>query len=296
MTWAEVAESQLGAECEIVPGVEKIIQFVRKSSLTRHVDWPDQARCDYASVTLWFFNRDYRAFHEKRLDANDVPAPKPSLLAIITEPANFMGYLRMALEWGDGMAARPQKQPYLSLLLSNAPPKGKRLALGVSAFEDDAGADAETPPSKRAKERKRQKERKREEEKKQKRQADERKPPADDRKPPKRQPGPGDKPAPHVGGGDKFGGQQGPRPQGSAWPNKKHIQAPGMVKVLQTKKDQSAGLDKGLCRAFSAAASAVRSTTASVAKGSAVIRTKVRATARYSTARTLRRLAASMRR
>ena len=37
MTWAEVAESQLGAECEIVPGVEKILQFVRKSSLIGHV-------------------------------------------------------------------------------------------------------------------------------------------------------------------------------------------------------------------------------------------------------------------
>ena len=55
MTWAEVAESQLGAECEIVPGVEKILQFVRKSSLTGHVVWPDQERCDYPGVALCFF-------------------------------------------------------------------------------------------------------------------------------------------------------------------------------------------------------------------------------------------------
>ena len=98
MTWAEVAESQLGAECEIVPGVEKILQFVRKSSLTGHVQWPDQARCDYAGVALWFFNRDYRAFREKRLDVHDVPTAKPSLLTIITESSDFLAYLRMALE------------------------------------------------------------------------------------------------------------------------------------------------------------------------------------------------------
>ena len=55
MTWAEVAESQLGAECEIVPGVEKILQFVRESSLTGHVVWPDGARCDYPGVALCFF-------------------------------------------------------------------------------------------------------------------------------------------------------------------------------------------------------------------------------------------------
>ena len=39
----------------------------------------------------------------------------------------------------------------------------------------------------------------------------------------------------------------GPRPQGLAWPNKKHLQSPDMVKVLQTKMDQSSGLDKGSC-------------------------------------------------
>ena len=67
----------------------------------------------------------------------------------------------------------------------------------------------------------------------------------DDRKSPKRQPGPGDTPQPNVGSGDKS--PQGSRPQGSAWPNKKHLQSPGMVKVLQAKMDQSAGLDKGSC-------------------------------------------------
>ena len=120
----------------------------------------------------------------------------------------------MALEWGGfaGANARPKKQPYASLLLGSAPPKGERLALGVNALEDDV--DAEAQPSKKAKERKRKKERKREEELKKKRPADDRKPPADDRKPPKCQPGPGDKPPPHVGGGDKS--PMGVRPQGLA--------------------------------------------------------------------------------
>ena len=98
----------------------------------------------------------------------------------------------MALEWGGyvGANARPKKQPYASLVLGSAPPKGKRLAFGVDALDD--AIDAEAQPSKKAKERKRKKERKREEELKKKRPADDRKPPAGDRKPPKRQPGPGD--------------------------------------------------------------------------------------------------------
>ena len=138
MTWAEVAESQLGAECEIVPGVERILQFVRKSSLTGHVVWPDQARCDYPGVALWFFNRDYRAYREKRLDKAGNLTEKPSLLAILDESTDFLSYMRMALEWGGFGSAhcRPQKQPYASLLLGNAPPKGKRVALGVDALED----------------------------------------------------------------------------------------------------------------------------------------------------------------
>ena len=249
MTWAEVAESQLGAECEIVPGVEKILQFVRKSSLTGHVVWPDQARCDYPGVALWFFNRDYRAYREKRLDASGVPTAKPSLLTILTESSDFLSYLRMALEWGGfvGANARPKKQPYASLLLGSAPPKGKRLALGVDALTDDV--DAEAKPSKKAKElekRKEKQERKRENDRKNKRSVDDRKPPADDRKPPKRPAGPGDKIAPHVGG--KTGAPPpGPRPTGSAWPNRKHLQSADMVKILQSKMDRSPGLDKGGC-------------------------------------------------
>ena len=249
MTWAEVAESQLGAECEIVPGVERILQFVRKSSLTGHVVWPDQARCDYPGVALWFFNRDYRAYREKRLDKAGNPTAKPSLLAILDESTDFLSYMRMALEWGGfgGAHCRPQKQPYASLLLGSAPPKGKRVSLGVDALED--GVDDEAQPSKRSTKRKQQKERKREAERK-KRPTDDRKPPADDRKPPKRQPGPGDKPPPHSAGGDKSApGQYGPRPQGSAWPNKKHLQSPDAVKVLQSKMDHSSGLDKGACAA-----------------------------------------------
>jgi len=228
--------------------VEKILQFVRKTALTGHVPWPDQARCDYPGVALWFFNRDYRAYREKRLDKQGVLATKPSLLAILTESTDFLAYMANALEWGGflGANARPKKQPYASLLLGAAPPKGKRLALGVDALEDDA--DAEAKPSKSARKKQKQNERKHEEEASKKRRPDDdRKPPADDRKPPKRQPGPGDKPPPHAGGGDKS--HLGPRPAGSAWPNKKHTKTPDMVKVLQAKMDQSLGLDKGACAA-----------------------------------------------
>ena len=56
----------------------------------------------------------------------------------------------MALEWSGfaGAAARPKKKPYASLLLGSAPPKGKRVSLGVGALED--GVDDEAQPSKRS--------------------------------------------------------------------------------------------------------------------------------------------------
>ena len=75
-TWALVAEMQLGEDCEIVPAVEMILKVVRKTSVSGHHQWPDQARCDYPGVAMWFFARDYRAYRERRLET------KPSLLQI----------------------------------------------------------------------------------------------------------------------------------------------------------------------------------------------------------------------
>ena len=64
-----------------------------------------------------------------------------------------MGLLPPAAKLRKKLVYQLAKQPYIiSLLLGNAPPKGKRLALGVGALEDDV--DAEAQPSKRAKERK----------------------------------------------------------------------------------------------------------------------------------------------
>ena len=118
------------------------------------------------------------------------------------------------VELGDPHFPDDVADPAAPTALESAPPKGKRVSLGVGALED--GVDDEAQPSKRSTKRKQQKERKREAERK-KRPTDDRKPPADDRKPPKRQPGTGDKPPPHAAGGDKSApGQYGPRPQGSA--------------------------------------------------------------------------------
>ena len=57
-TWALVAEFSLGEECEIVPAMEMILKVVRKTSISGHHQWPDQARCDYPGVAMWFFARD----------------------------------------------------------------------------------------------------------------------------------------------------------------------------------------------------------------------------------------------
>ena len=73
-TWALVAEFSLGEECEIVPAVEMILKVVRKTPVSGHHQWPDQARCDYPGVAMWFFARDYRTYREGRV------LDKPSLL------------------------------------------------------------------------------------------------------------------------------------------------------------------------------------------------------------------------
>ena len=49
-TWARVAEFSLGEECEIVPAVEMILKVVRKTSVSGHHQWPDQARCRDATT------------------------------------------------------------------------------------------------------------------------------------------------------------------------------------------------------------------------------------------------------
>ena len=87
-TWAKVAEFALGVECEIVPAVEMILTVVRKTSIAGHHQWPEQARCDYPGVAMWFFARDYRAYREGRV------LDKPSLLQIF-QGADYLTYFKM---------------------------------------------------------------------------------------------------------------------------------------------------------------------------------------------------------
>ena len=107
MTWAEMADCLLGDACEILPGVERIILFVRKTALTGHHIWAPQSRCDYPGVAMWLFARDYRAYRERR------SATKPSLLKILKSD-DFAGYLRVAHEWGTQQAIRPTKMPVIT--------------------------------------------------------------------------------------------------------------------------------------------------------------------------------------
>ena len=79
---------QLGDGCEIVPAVDMILKVVRQTSVSGHHTWPEQARCDYPGVAMWFFARDYRAYRERRL------AARPSLLKIF-QSTDFLTYFRL---------------------------------------------------------------------------------------------------------------------------------------------------------------------------------------------------------
>ena len=96
-TWALVAEMQLGEDCEIVTAVGMILKVVRKTSVSGHRQWPDQARCDYPAVAMWFFARDYRAYRERRLCET-----KPSLLQIF-QSTDYLIYFKTHLEYAASM-------------------------------------------------------------------------------------------------------------------------------------------------------------------------------------------------
>ena len=141
-TWALVAEFSLGEECEIVPAVEMILKVVRKTSVSGHHQWPDQARCDYPGVAMWFFARDYRAYREGR-----VP-DKPSLLQIF-QSTDYLTYFKMHIEYAINMDLRPKRMPYQALVIGSAMPKRARAAFDVADLADDgAVADDEATPTK----------------------------------------------------------------------------------------------------------------------------------------------------
>ena len=110
-TWALVAEFFLGEECEIVPAMEMVLKVVRKSPVSGHHQWLDQARCDYSGVAMWFFARDYRAYRERRLVET-----KPSLLAIF-QSTDYLIYFKMHLEYAASPNVRPNKMPYSALVI-----------------------------------------------------------------------------------------------------------------------------------------------------------------------------------
>ena len=225
-TWAQVAEMQLGEDCEIVPAVEMILKVVRKSSVSGHHQWPDQARCDYPGVAMWFFARDFRAYRERRL------ATKPSLLQIF-QSTDYLTYFKMQLDFALNMHVRPDKMPYSALVIGSQAPKRPRPALEVADLIDD-GAEADDE-AKTTTDRKKKK-------------------PKPPKTPPKKQPKPAPKPAPHTRDADEPKGDYGARRKfdgGSAFPDnafmRRHDIDDALLEVLQTKLDQSTGIDKGAC-------------------------------------------------
>ena len=141
-TWALVAEFSLGEECEIVAAVEMILKVVRKTSVSGHHQWPDQARCDYPGVAMWFFARDYRAYREGRV------LDKPSLLQIF-QSTDYLTYFKMHVEYAINMDLRPKRMPYQALVIGSAVPKRKTTAFDVADLADDgAVADDESTPTK----------------------------------------------------------------------------------------------------------------------------------------------------
>ena len=233
-TWAKVAEFSLGVECEIVPAVEMILKVVRKTSISGHHQWPEQARCDYPGVAMWFFARDYRAYREGRVDE------KPSLLQIF-QSTDYLIYFKMQMEYAVNVAVRPKIMPYCALVIGAQLPKRARPAFDVADLADEGAlADDESTPKKPTKKKKKPKA------------TAELKPPA---RAPKSEPktvahvaGTG---AAHKGNGLGDGGFKVRPEGGSAFPDDKFVARndidDSLLAIIQAKLDQSNGIDKGAC-------------------------------------------------
>ena len=136
---------QLGEDCEIVPTVEMVLKLVRKTSVSGHHPWPDQARCEYPSVAMWVFARDFRAYRERRLTT------KPSLLNIF-QSCDYLTYFKMHLDFAVDDNVRPNKMSYPALVIGDQAPKRPHPALEVSDLVDSgAEADDESKPPRKPK-------------------------------------------------------------------------------------------------------------------------------------------------
>ena len=231
-TWALVAEFSLGEECEIVPAVEMILKVVRKTSVSGHHQWPDQARCDYPGVAMWFFARDYRAYREGRV------LDKPSLLQIF-QSTDYLTYFKMHIEYAINMDLRPKRMPYQALVIGSVMPKRTRAAFDVADLADDgAVADDEATPTKA---------RKRKPKGKAPAQQAPPKAPPKAPKAPKSEPAP----VPHAGAGAAAKGTWIQPEGGSAFPDPKFVARndidESLIVIIQAKLDQSNGIDKGAC-------------------------------------------------
>ena len=227
-----MAEFSLGKECEIVPAVEMILKVVRKTSVSGHHQWPDQARCDYPGVAMWFFARDYRAYREGRV------LDKPSLLQIF-QSTDYLTYFKMHIEYAINMDLRPKRMPYQALVIGSVMPKRARAAFDVADLADDgAVADDEATPTKARK-------------RKQKGKAPAQQAPP--KAPPKAPKAPKSEPAPvpHAGAGAAAKGTWIQPEGGSAFPDPKFAARndidESLIVIIQAKLDQSNSIDKGAC-------------------------------------------------
>ena len=247
--WAEVATSQLGAECEIGPAVELIVKTVRQIARSAHVPWSDQERADYPAVALYFFTRDYRMWREGWPGYG-----KPSLLRIL-ECKDFRDYQAHSFDYANKLSMRPDKLPYSAMVLGSKPTKRKTAPLTAAALLEmadggDGDEDAETPKRQRGEKKKKKK----------------KKPKAGD---PPTKPNTGDKGGAagrrKSGDGGGVGGAGGgpPTPKGqqpkeqkqwtriegagSAWPSMEHRLTDDQCAIAQSKVDISNDIDKGVC-------------------------------------------------
>ena len=245
--WAEVATSQLGAECEIGPAVELIVKTVRQIARSAHVPWSDQERADFPAVALYFFTRDYRMWREGWPGYE-----KPSLMRIL-ECKDFRDYQAHSFDYANKLSMRPNKLPYNAMVLGSAPVKRKAAPLTASVLLEMAdggdGDEASESPKRQRGDKKKKK-----------------KPKTGD---PPTKPNIGDKggAAGRRKGGDGGGGGSGggglPPPKvspskeqkqwkriegaGSAWPSMEHRLTDDQCSIAQSKVDVSNDIDKGVC-------------------------------------------------
>ena len=104
--WVEVAELQLGEDCDIAAVVEQISKTVRQDARKGDDPWSDQQRADYGAVALFHFARDYRRWREQWLGAE-----RRSSLRVLTS-VEFSKCMVRAFDDANKPEMRPDHEPY----------------------------------------------------------------------------------------------------------------------------------------------------------------------------------------